>query len=307
MTTNSTNPLTDVDPDSVSAGDVDPDELRAALASPKPLVRQRGVDACESLAETDLDAVRPLLDEVAALPADDNAAIGLGAISALDAVRDADPAALDGRLGGVVAAAGDEIVDVQLTTATLLAKLVVERPDLVAPHGRDLAAALRATEPSEETEEYAEFVDHRATRQTLVEHDREERERRISARRTLVNVVVAVAETEPGAALDAVDSTGSVDALAALTDDTDPEVAGGAVDALGHLAATDADAVAPVAGRLTDALDHDRPSVRARAVQALGRLGDPEAAERLTAVAESDENEEIREIAAETAAFLEGD
>jgi hypothetical protein len=119
MTTNSTDPLTDVDPDSVSAGDVDPDELRAALASPKPLVRQRGVDACESLAETDLDAVRPLLDEVAALPADDNAAIGLGAISALDAVRDADPAALDGRLGGVVAAAGDEIVDVQLTAASL--------------------------------------------------------------------------------------------------------------------------------------------------------------------------------------------
>ena len=125
MTTNSTDPLTDVDPGSVSAGDVDLAELRAALASAKPLVRQRGVDACESLAADDLDAVRPLLDAVAALPDDDNAAIGLGAVSALDAVREADPAALDGRLGGLVAAAGDEIVDVQLTAATFLGKLVV--------------------------------------------------------------------------------------------------------------------------------------------------------------------------------------
>lgn len=308
MTTNSTDPLAETDPDSVSAGDVDAAELRAALDSSNPLVRQRGVDACESLAADDLDAVRPLLDEVAALPDDDNAAVGLGAVSALEAVRDADPEALDGRLAGLVAAAGSDIVDVQLTVATLLGKLVVERPDLVAPHAWALAAAIRETEPSEETEEYAEFVDHPSTRQTLVEHDREERERRVSARRTLINVAVAVAETEPESALDAADDpAASVGDLAALTADTDPEVAAGAVGALGHLAAADADAVSPVADRLSDALDHERPVVRARAVQALGRLGDADAAARLSAVAEGDESEEIREIAAETAAFLEGE
>ncbi|MFW6382436.1 MAG: HEAT repeat domain-containing protein [Haloferacaceae archaeon] len=303
-----TDPLGGVDPDSVTASEVDESAVRSALDSSRPLVRQRGVEVCEALAADDVEAVRPHLDAVAPLAGDDRAVTALRAIAALDAVAEAAPGALDGRLDGVAAAAGSDIVDVQLTGATLLGKLVVERPALVAPHARELASGLRATEPRGEAEEYTEFVDHPATRQTLIEHDREERERRVSARRTLVNVVVAVVETETESVLDAVDDpTALVDDLAALTDDTDPGVVGGAVDALGHLAATDGDAVAPVADRLLAALDHERSFVRARAVQAIGRLGDPDAAARLSAVAETDENEEIREIAAETASFLEGE
>ncbi|WP_434521126.1 HEAT repeat domain-containing protein [Halorubrum sp. AS12] len=306
MPTDSEPPLSDVDPDSVAPGDVDESAVRAALASSSPMVRQRGLELCEALAEADADAVGLPLDAVASLPDDDNATVGLRAISVLDAVAEDTPGALDGRLDGVAAAAGSNIVDVQLTAATLLGKLVVERPALVAPHVGALVAGLRATEPSEDTEEYAEFVDHPATRQTLVEHDREERERRVSARRTLANVAVAVTETAPEKALDAVDDSGALVAdLGALTDDADAGVAGAAVDALGHLAATDSDAVDLVADRLLGALYHDRSFVRARAVQALGRLGDPDAAPRLSAVAEEDADEDVREIAAETAAFLE--
>lgn len=298
MAANAADPLAGTDPDSVSADDVDPAEVRAALQASNPLVRQRGVDVCESLAEDDADAVRPLLDDVASLADDGNAAIALRAISVLEAVTESDPVALDGRLDALVAATDSDIVDVQLTAATLLGTLVVERPDLVAPHVRALVEAVRATEPADEPTDFGEVVDHPATRQTLAEHEREERKRRVSARRTLVNVAVAVTETRPGEALDAVDPLGT------LLGDTDPGVIGPAVDALGELAAADSGAVEPVADRLLDCLEHDRPSVRARAVHAAGRLGDDDAVPELRELADADENEEIREAAAETAAFL---
>ncbi len=298
MATNSPDPLGGTDPDSVSAGDVDVAEVRAALDSSNPLVRQRGVDVCESLAEDDVDAVRPLLDDVAALPDDSNSAIGLSAISTLDAVATADPEALDGRLDALVAATGNNIVDVQLTAAMVLGKLVVERPELVAPHARDIAEAVHATEPADEPTDVSEYVDHPSTQETIAEHEREERERRISGRQTLVNVVVAVTEEEPEAALD------TVDALATLLDDADAGVAGPAIDALGELATADSSAVAPVSGQLRDCLDHNSPAVRARAIGAIGRLGDVSAVPKLRTLADTDENDDVQELAAETAEFL---
>lgn len=301
MATNSTDPLADIDPESVSPGDVDIADVRAALSCSNPLARQRGIDICDALAEQDADAVRPLLDAVAALPDDSNASIGLRAVSVLDSVAVADPDALDGRLDALVAVAGSDIVDLQLTAATTFGKLVVARPGLVAPHARALAEAVAATEPDEEPTDISEFVDHRGTRETIAEHERQERKRRVSARQTLANVVVAVTEETPEQALDA------VDALASLVDDVDAGVAGPAVDALGHLAAADSTAVAPVADRLLARLDDERPAVRARAVGAVGRLGDERAVPQLRELADEDDNEELRELAAETAAFLAED
>lgn len=298
MATNSTEPLAETDPNSVAAGDVDVAEVRAALDSTNPLVRQRGVDVCESLAEDDVDAVRPLLDDVAALPDDSNSAIGLSAISVLDAVAAADPDALDGRLDALVAATDSNIVNVQLTAAMVLGKLVVERPDLVAPHAREIVEGVHATEPTDEPTDVSEYVDHPGTRETIAEHERAERERRISGRRTLVNVVVAVAEETPEAAVDA------VEALATLLDDVDAGVAGPAIDALGEVAAADPAAVEPVSDRLRDCLDHDSAAVRARAIGAIGRLGDVSAVPKLRTLADTDENEDVRDLAAETADFL---
>jgi HEAT repeat protein len=109
---------------------------------------------------------------------------------------------------------------------------------------------------------------------------------------------VAVTEERPESALDA------VEAFATLLDDVDPGVAGPAVDALGELAAEDPAAVEPVSERLRACLEHDRSSVRARAIGAVGRLGDSRAVPTLRAIADGDEDEDVREIAAETADFL---
>lgn len=299
MSPDSKRPLDGVDPASVAPGDADEPAVREALSSSIPTVRQRGVDVCASLADADVSAVDPFLDDVAALAADDNAPIALRAIDVLKTVAVADPDALDGRLDALVDATAADVVDVQLTAATVLGKLVVDRPDLVAPYAGRLAEAVRATEPGER-EQFGEFVDDPVTRRTLEEHTEAERKRRVSGRRTLVNVVVAVTEQVPESALDAVDG------LVALLDDTDPGVAGAAVDALGELAAADPDAVAPVRDRLTDCLGHGRTFVRVRSVRALGRLGDDAVVPRLRTLAEEDDDEDVREIAGETADYLDG-
>ncbi|WP_052334907.1 HEAT repeat domain-containing protein, partial [Halorubrum sp. AJ67] len=230
---------------------------------------------------------------------DSNSPIALRAIATLDAVVDADPTALDGRLGAVASAAGADVVDVQLTAASLLGKVVVNHPDLVAPHVRTLVSGVQATEPAEFAD-IGEFVDHPGTLETIAEHERGERERRASARRMLVNVAVAVTETTPESAFDAVDP------LAALLDDDDPEIVGGAVDALGELAAADPEVVAPAVDRLRDCLDHYDRSVRARSIRALGRRGDPDVVDELRTVAAEDDDETVRELAEETVTFLAG-
>lgn len=298
MTPDSSKPLAGIDPDDVDPEDVDDAAVHDALASRSPLVQQRGVEVCEALVAVDVDRVRPFLDELATLIADENAAIGLRAIGVLDAVAATEPDALEGRLTHLVSVLDSDLVDVQLTGATLLGRLVVERPGLVAPFVRELIEAIRVTEPGPDVEDFGEVVDDPVTRQTIQEHEEGERRRRVAGRRTLVNVVVAVTETEPEAAFDAVDD------LVGLLDDVDPTVAGGAIDALAELAVARPGVVAPARDDIVECLHHDRTVVRARAVAALGELGDETVVPELRTVAETDADQNVQEIARETADFL---
>lgn len=300
MTLDAPEPFDGIDPLTATPEDIDDAELRKALDAASPLVRQRALEVFESFAATDPDAVRPLLDDLVPLADDDNAAVALRVIGVLGTVVSDDPSVLEGRVGPLVDVVDDKIVDVQLTAATVLGKLVVERPDLVTPHARTLVEAVRTTEPPASPSDYGDVVDDPVTRQTIEEHEEGERQRRASARRTLVNVVVAITEEDPAAALEGE----LVDALVTLLDDVDPSIVGGAVDALGQLAAADPDAVAPVSDRLLACLDHDRTDVRARAIRALGHLGGDTAVPKLRSVAESDDDEDVRELAAETADYL---
>lgn len=288
----------DIDPGSVTPDDIDEADLREALSASDPLIRQRGLKVCETVAEQNADAVLPFLDTVAVLAGSDNAPIALRAIAILGAVATNDPTALEGRVSGLVGALDSDIVDVRLSAGSVLGSLVVEQPALLAPYARQLVESLADSEPAPNSRGFGDVVDDRTTRQTLQEHEQAERQRQIAGRRTLINVVVAITETEPQLAFD------SVDALTTLLTDVDPAVSGGAVDALTELAAIDPAVVAPVSDQLIDCLDHDTATVRARAIRALGYLGDSAAVPKLRTVAENDTDENVRAIAAETAEFL---
>ncbi|EMA37304.1 Adaptin protein [Halococcus hamelinensis 100A6] len=262
------------------------------------MVRQEGLEVCQSVIDEDIHAIEPYLDEIVEHAADDDITVALRTLELLDTVVNENPDMLEGELSPLVEALNTEHTNIQSRGGRLLARLVVDRPSFLTPHVRGIVEALEATELDSKPRQFDELTGDPVTRQTLQEHEETERKRRISSRRTLINVVVAITETAPGSV------SGTVDGLAELLDDTDPAIVGGAVDALGEIAARDPSAVVPVRGRLVDCLDHGRTVVRARAVRALGRLGDDSAVPKLRSVVESDDDEDVRELAAETADFL---
>lgn len=298
MATDSSDPLDEVDPRLVTPKDIDETEVQAALTSSKPLVEQRGVEVCETLAEVDIDAVRPFLDEIGSLLTEDNVAIVPRSIEVLKIVARDEPTAIESVLPDLVDILDSDSAGVQLEGVAVLGVLVVDRPDLCSPYAHRLTEALRATELEPETD-LGGVVDDRVTRQTIEEHERKERQRRISARQGLINVVVAIAEAEPRTMVE------EVDELVALLNDDDPTIIGGTIDALRAIAEVEPDVVIPVSDRLVECLDHDSEAVRAHAIRALGHAGDDAAVSALRAVAETDPNEDVRSIAAETADFLE--
>jgi len=292
-------PLAGVEPAEVSVEDIEESEVRDALESSKPLVRQRGVNVCNALAKADADAVRPFIDNLGAVLDRTNRPVTLKAISSLDSVARTDPAALEPVLADLAGVLDNDFVDAPLTAANVFGKVVVEHPELCAPYASVLIDAVQETEPDPNLNDYSDVTDDKLTQKTLQRHERSQRCRRMADRRVLINVIVAIAETEPDALVD------SVPDLVALFDDVDPGITGGAIDALGELARPRPDAVAPVAKDIITCLDHDRIDIRVRAIRALGHLGADSAIPKLREIAENDGSEDVREVAAQTADFLD--
>lgn len=299
MDEQTSDPLDGIDPDSVTAEDVTDEQIEAALNSSLPLPRQHGVLVCKTLAAANSEHVRPFLDELEEIVTEENAAIVMHAIDVYDVLAEDDPSLLEGHLDGLAEAIDTDHVDIQMKGASAFGTLVVEHSELCVPHTPAMIQVIADTEVDRELPDFSDFVDDRVTRQTLQEHEESERQRRMSARRLLVNVVVAVAEQHPESLTD------QVDALAALFDDMDPSIVGGAIDAIREIGIVDPEAVAPVEDQLLACLDHHSEAVQARAINAIGHLEIEGAVPELRSLAESTDNEDLREIAEETATFLE--
>ncbi|MFC7140092.1 HEAT repeat domain-containing protein [Halosimplex aquaticum] len=304
MSDGSTAPLADVDLESLTAADVDDEEVRAALGSDDPVVRQRGTRVCATLAARDADAVRPLADDIVARLADDSLAVARHAGTALVSLSEAHPEAVRGDLDPVVDFAESDLGGVRMVGARVLGNVVVDRPAAVAPYVGRLVAAVADAEGTyvqsdlEEHAEAAQAADDVAA-ENVARANKEEAQKRVVARAALANVVVAVAEDDPDAV------AGLVDEVAALLADPDPNVVGAALDTLNAVAEDDPDAVAPAVDAIADCLDHGDEMLRARAVRTLGFAGATETVDRLREVAETDDDEDVRDLAAETADYLE--
>lgn len=303
MSDGSSAPLAGVDLESLTAADVDEADVRAALESDDPTVRQRGTHVCSTLAARDVDAVRPLAADLLARLDDDSLAVARHAGTALVSLSEAHPGAIRADVEPVVGFAESDLGGVRMVGARILGNLVVDHPDAVAPYVDRLVAAVADSEGTyaqsdlEEHAEAARAADDVAA-ENVVQANKEEAQKRVVARAALANVVVAVAEDDPDAV------AGLVDELAPLLDDPDPNVVGAALDTLSALAEDDPDSVAPAVEAVVDCLDHGDEMLRARAIRTLGFAGATEAIDRLRGVAETDD-EDVRDLAAETADYLE--
>lgn len=272
--------------------------LAASLSAGDPTERRQATIAVETLATTDADAAVAFVDDLTPLLDDESLAVTRGAAEALVPIAERRPGALRDSLDRLVPLVTAEPADVALAAAEALSAVAVDHPDAVGAHVDRLCAGLAGSEVSAGGDELPDSIEHAETREAIRNVVTKERERARYVRETAANVVVAAAEADPTC----LEST--VDTLGDLLDDPNPVVVGAVVDALGLLGEVDADALAPVGEPLRDCLDHDAPTVRARTVRTLGLAGDVASLPRLREVAETDPDEDVRDLAAETVAFL---
>lgn len=128
--------------------------------------------------------------------------------------------------------------------------------------------------------------------------------RTFGIREFTANALVEVTEREPERVAP------HVGELAEWVDDGPTIVRGATIDAIANVAQHDQSAVEPAVDALIRVARTDANSVRAHAIQALGYAGATEAVEPLREVAASDDaelDEDVKDLAAETADFLENE
>ena len=290
----------DGESDQRASSPADIDEITTALTSADPPTRREAVDAFGVLVRTDPEAAIAHVDTVADRLDDESLVVARGAAEALAPLARERPEALVGRVDTVVELLAADALDLSFAGGKLLSSLAVECPDGVAASADRLLEILTEDEVPAPESSVPETVERNDGRQVVRDVQREALERRQYVRRTAANVVVAVVEDDPS-------HLAAPDALGTLLDDPDPGVVGPALDALGTTAESDPDAVRPVPDSIRDCLDHDAAAVRARAVRTLGYLGDESAVPALETVAVEDTDQDVSELAAETAAFLADD
>lgn len=276
---------------------LDPEEITAALAADDPTQRREAIDAFGRLVRSDVDAAAEHAGALARHLDDEHRVVARGAAEVLAPVASAHPDTLLAELDRIVALVAADTVDLSVAGARLLSPLAVDRPQAVADYtGRLLEILTDDAVPEPETA-VPENVDRVETRQMVRTVQQESLERRRYVRRTVANVIVAVVESDPA-------SIDGMEPLESLLEDPDPGVVGPTLDALGVLARSDAGAVSQTLESVLACVDHDHPMVRARAVRTLGYIGAGSAVATLESVAVKDDDEDVRELAAETAAFL---
>ncbi len=298
MSEGEADPLADVDLDELSPDELDADEIRAALTSSNRLVRQRGARICVRLATEDPSHVLPHLDCLGAMLDDDSIVAAQQAATALIPVAREYPGELEGLLGGVISFADTDLGGDRSRAAKILADVVVERPDICAPHTAELLQVVRDAKSTLESDA-ASMASDDVTRETIRRHEETESQARFVSRVSLAHVVVAIAEEHPEAVAPCLDD------LVALLDDDDSSIVAAALDALAEVAEFDPAAVSDHVSPVIDRLDHPADGIRARAIRTLGFTGNPDAVPALRSVAERDEDEDVRALAADTANFLE--
>lgn len=292
-------PLEDVDVQNATLESVDHDAVREGLRHDEQRIVWRAISVLDVLAAEDITEIDPFLEELLDLLAVDNAATTQRAGGLLFARARDDPALLVDHVDAVVGLFSFETGGHRNLGANILAKVALEDPGAIAPHFDQVVAATERTDVIVKTELPEELRNEAEGMEAYHTKDQEETALRFDARNKLVNVLVAVVEEEPAAVADAAPD------VAALLDHDDDIVVSNAIDALAAYAEHEPALVEDHIDALISCLDHEDEQIRARTIRALGFAEATEAVEKLRAVAEDDGEDDVSEMAAETADFLE--
>ena len=300
MATSESDDIRDIDPETVTADDIDIDRVETGLESDENLIRTHAAQLTTALAAEDPQSITPLVPTLAEMFDDDRSVVLKEVLFSLSLLAEDDPDAVVDVAGDLVGVLDHDLPLINSAGARALRPLAVEHPTAFVEHVDELLTVVERP-VSDPMEGLDPSPNPDVVRAETVENVRAQSQRRqLAARVVAANVVVEVAHVETGAVLP---HTGR---LVELLDDDDPAVRSASAGALATVAEHLPDTLDEAVPSLTDALDDVDDTTRARAVAALGYVGDDAAVDPLRELAaDEDADEDLREMAAETADFLD--
>lgn len=297
-----TDELTELDVEELSPEDVDLTLVRDGLADEENLVRDRAAAISLTLADEDVESVTPLLPALIAAARDDNVNVVLKTITTLNLVAESRPEELPDAVGVLCAALTHDLPRVQLFAGKAVQTIGAEHPEWFVPHAEALLRTLQAeiTDPTNGAERLGVAGDPPLQKQ-LDEVRRGEQFQQYSVQAVAGNLLIEVSDQDPTAVAP------HVSEITELLGSEDLNVVACAAEMLGNLAWADAPAAADAVDPLTDCLDSESDVVVARTITALGHLGAETAVEPLREAAAEHDDADLRDLAAETADWLERD
>ncbi|MFC4987520.1 HEAT repeat domain-containing protein [Saliphagus infecundisoli] len=279
------------DPDAIDGKDVE-----TLLADDREEMRNTGLKVLVGLAIDDPDRVVPFADDVVDCLDESYGLARSHAALVCWLLAEERPDLVELAIPKLVANLRDIAPLYRFRAARAVAALGRQRPASFVDHADGLVAAIvegpNLPEPGEPTPPDAEET---------IDLPEPDLARSAATKEVAANVLVAVAGEAPAVVADRFP-----DLVPELEHDDQVEhVRGGIVDAIGRVARADPAAAESAIDPLIDLLEDDSRLVRSRAIRALGYAEAAGAVEPLREVAESDPDPDVRDLASETADWLE--
>lgn len=284
--------------------DVSVETVRSGLESEDNLVRAHAAHVAAGLTAGDLDAAKEVLPTLIDCLDDERTAVVVQCSVALTVIAEDEPSLLEPAVSSLVDLLDHDLSIVRSHAARILGLVALEHPEYLRDYVDVFVEAI-SREPTKpiDRETLAEKTDGMKWDDGLEQINRDEEERQVFTRGVAANLLVEVAELDPSL----VES--HVPRFISLLDDVDLRVVLACVEILGTIAEEDPDAVTEAVGPLEELLTHDDETVVANAIMTLGFIQDPATVEPLRELADGhqaqERDDDLRELAAETADFIE--
>lgn len=282
---------------------VSPSVLRSGLESEDPMVRAHAARVAEAVAVGDEETILEVLPTVIDRLDDDRRVVVTKCAIVLSVVAEDHPEALEPAVPGLVELLLHEMSLIRILASKALGYVAVDHPEFLLDNEDVLidATLLEHREDVIDRDTLYEETDSHTNFEVINQQNVDEDARQMVTRQAAANLLVEVGELEPERLVP------ETDRIAEGLADQNPSVVAACLDVLGQIAREDRAAVAEHSDAIVECLDRpDGPTV-ASAVATLGYARDPAAVEPLRDLAaDEDRDEDLRELAAETAAFIDG-
>jgi len=291
-----------IDAETVTATQVSSDVLRSALGHEENLVRTRGAKVAAAIVDEDPELVADLAPLLVESLDHERTNVVVHSALALASLVETAPEQVTDAVAPIVDLLSQDPPIVQSAASQFVRVSITEAPAVFIPHVDRLVDRTLQESTGTVPEAAIESTENETRRELMHDVNEDEGRRQWATRLVTANMLAELATTDPEAVAPYV-----ADLVTVLDPDSDNVGTMTTVaNIVGSVAEHDPtladDAIDPLIG----VLDHyDEPTV-ANAVTALGFLNDPAAIEPLRAVADDDDrDDDLRELAAETATFIE--